>query len=73
MTRTPIDIENSIIGRDMNVLIECISGVDTIQPYCDVSLRIIMRMADVLMYRHSCQPYDIKDDENPVDALTKHQ
>ena len=26
----PIDIENTIIGNDMNALIECIQGVETI-------------------------------------------
>jgi hypothetical protein len=26
----PIDIENSMLGREMNTMIECISGNDTI-------------------------------------------
>ena len=30
-------------------------------------------MADVLMYRHQCEPYDIKDNKDPVDELFKHQ
>lgn len=55
----------------MNSLIECISGIDTIQPYGDVALRIIMRMADVLMYRHECNVYEITDTPEVVDDLFK--
>jgi len=51
---TPIDIENSFIGRDINCLLETVSGVQSINPYCDVSLRVIMRIADLLQARHFC-------------------
>lgn len=50
--RVPIDIESSFIGQDMNCLVDAISGVETIQPYCDTSLRVIIRIADVLMLTH---------------------
>jgi|APSaa5957512535_1039671.scaffolds.fasta_scaffold273662_1 hypothetical protein len=66
----PIDIENTVIGSDMICLIECISGERTIQPYCDVALRLIIRMADVLMYRHECCVYEITDKPDVVSELT---
>jgi len=55
----------------MNCLIETISGVESIQPYCDVSLRVIMRMADVLMYRHECKVYEISESDDVVEELMK--
>jgi len=54
LKNTAVDIENSFIGREMNTLLETISGVQTIYPYCDVSLRVIMRMADILQARNFC-------------------
>lgn len=45
---TPIDIEYSNLGRDMSTLVDCIGGSVSLTPYCNVSLRVIMRMADVL-------------------------
>ena len=48
-----------MLGRDINTMIETISGNDTIQPYSDVSLRVLMRMADILMFRHEYKFYDI--------------
>ena len=59
VTKIPIDIENSMLGREMNTLIPCISGSETIAPYCDVSLRIMMRIADILMFSHVYKAYDI--------------
>lgn len=56
----PIDIETTMFGREMHTLMECISGVETVEAYCDVSLRVIMRMADILMYRHSYKMFDIE-------------
>ena len=45
----PINIENTIIGRDIISCIECLTGSETLQPYSDVGLRIIIRIADILM------------------------
>lgn len=45
----PIDIENTEIGKDIDTLLKCVSGVDTIEPYGDVSFRLLARIADVLM------------------------
>ena len=56
----------------MNTLIECISGIDSIEPYCDASLRIIMRMADVLMYKHECKVLEIQDGMDVVEMLNYH-
>ena len=60
--RIPIDIETTMFGREMYTLIDCISGVDAVEAYSDVSLRVIMRMADILMYRHSYKMFDIREE-----------
>lgn len=44
----PIDIENTYMGREMNCLLETIAGVESVQPYSDVSFRVISKIADVL-------------------------
>lgn len=59
ITNIPIDIENTFIGRDVTCLMETLQGVTTVNPYCDVSLRIIMRIADALQARHHVQFYKI--------------
>ena len=69
----PVDIENSWIGREMKCLIDTVTDVDTIQPYCDVSLRVIMRMADVLMCRNEYPFYDITRGEDQTGELMKFQ
>lgn len=67
----PIDIENTMMGRSIQCLIDCISGNDSIEPYSDVSLRIFMRMADILMFRHTCHYCDIETTNNPERKLKK--
>ena len=44
----PIDIESTYIGKEVNTLLDCISGIETISPYSDVSFRILSRIGDVL-------------------------
>jgi hypothetical protein len=51
----PIDIENTLLGKDMHSWLEALSGMETVQPFCDVSLRALMRMADILMCRNECK------------------
>lgn len=58
----PIDIENTWFGREMHVLKECVYGVDGLEPYSDVSFRVISRMADILMMRHSYKMFEIKEE-----------
>jgi hypothetical protein len=53
-----IDIETTHIGSEINCLIEGLSGLDTLKPFSNVSLRVIMRMADVLMGKINTYPYD---------------
>jgi hypothetical protein len=50
-----LDIENSFYGSSMSALLETISGNETIKPYCDVALRVLIRIADILMFRHTCE------------------
>lgn len=70
----PVDIENTFIGRDMNCLIETISGVHTIQAYSDVSFRVISKMADVLMNRQFCEVYQVDATrDEPIDDLMNFQ
>ena len=73
INRVPIDIENSLIGRNMSTLIETIIGVQTLQPYSDVSLRVIMKMADCLMHRHFVKYYMIDEEKDTLDELLKFQ
>ena len=73
VTKIPIDIENSMLGREMNTLIPIISGSETVAPYCDVSLRILMRIADILMFSHVYKAYEIGSGDEIVDELTEFQ
>ena len=73
VTEIPIDIENSMLGREMNTLIPIISGSETVAPYCDVSLRILMRIADILMFSHVYRAYDIVSGDDVVDDLFEFQ
>ena len=45
---TPVDIENSNLGREMSYLINCLGDKESLTPYSNVSLRVMMRVADVL-------------------------
>lgn len=55
----PIDLETTHIGSEINCLIEALSGLETLQPFSNVSLRVIMRMADVLMGKINSYPFDL--------------
>jgi len=57
----------------MNTLISTISGNETVEPYCDVSLRIIMRIADILMFSHVYKAFDIQSGDEIVDDLVNFQ
>jgi len=67
----PIDIENTVMGREMNALLDAISSYEGVQPYCDVALRVLMRMADVLMYRHECQAFEMSQHDDVEAELIK--
>jgi hypothetical protein len=45
----PIDIENSALAAEVKPLLFAIEGFPSIQPYCDVGARVLMRIADLLM------------------------
>ena len=64
-------METSWLGRDMPALVDCITGVDTVQPYGDVALRVIMRIADLLMGKTHCFPKDLAD-VDPSEAAELH-
>ena len=70
-----IDIETSMIGRDMNALLNTFTGMHSISPYSDVSLRVLIRIADMLMCRHVCNAYQVDPmagvDEELVEHYTK--
>lgn len=63
----PLDIENSY--KEMNALLDTISGTETLMPYCDVTLRVLIRIADILMFRHSCEFVNIEPGDDPKDKL----
>ena len=43
------------------------TGIETITPYGDVSLRVLMKIADILMNRQVCHPFDVV--EKDTDSL----
>ena len=47
------------MGREMNCLLETIAGVESVQPYSDVSFRVISKIADVLTTDNTCQAFNI--------------
>lgn len=49
MMKVPVEIEDTWMGRNMDVLISSVTGADSIEPYNYVSFRVLQRMADVLM------------------------
>lgn len=51
MMRYPIEIEDTWLGRNMDVLIYALTGTDSIEPYNYVSFRVLQRMGDILMDR----------------------
>jgi hypothetical protein len=53
----------------MNCLIDLITGQETLSPYCDVSLRIIMRIADLLMFITECPVRDYTDSDSITEML----
>jgi len=66
----PIDIENTYMGGEMNCLLETISGIDSVQPYSDVSFRILSKIADVLTNNSSCPVFLISKISNePKDEM----
>lgn len=69
---TPVDIENTNLGREMSTLINCIGDKESLTPYENVSLRVLMRIADVLQYRHNYKNFDTGWREDIHSALYDH-
>ena len=57
----------------MNALLETISGNETIEPYSDVALRVLIRIADILLFRHTCDYVKIEPGDNPKEKLFEMQ
>lgn len=65
-----------MLGREIPALIDCCVGSETVQPYGDVALRVIMRIADLLMGKTHCFPKPLEelDDEMSIeDELIQDQ
>lgn len=56
----------------MSSLLNCIDGSDSLLPYTDVSLRIIIRMADVLMARHKIKIFEHDMQEDMCSEMIDH-
>ena len=71
--RLPIDLESSIIGMRIECLLNTLQKA--LNPYCDVSLRVIMRIADILMNRLTCKDYKLEVSEQGglIQKLMDHQ
>ena len=70
MKDVPIDMETTWIGNDMQTLVSCFVGQETVHPYSDVSLRLIMRMADLLMGNRHCYNLDLDATSKDIDDLS---
>lgn len=74
VNQVPIDIENSVYGKEVSCLFECLSGNQCVQPYCDTSFRVINKMADVLMFKHRENfSFEITENEGVIEDLMEHQ
>lgn len=61
------------MGREMNCLLETIAGVESVQPYSDVSFRVIAKIADVLTTDNTCQAFNFgRKTDDPTEALFNH-
>ena len=68
----PVDIENTFLGREINYLLEAIAGVESVQPYSDVSFRVISKIADVLTTDITCQAFNIgRNTDDPTRDLLR--
>lgn len=45
----PVDIERTYTGKNVDCLLRCFTGYEHLIPYHEVSVRVMLRMADVLM------------------------
>ena len=59
----------------MSGLSECMSGLEIIHPFIDVSFRLIIRVADVMMNKNNAVPFDILNDcsDDPLLGIMNHQ
>jgi hypothetical protein len=50
------------------------TGIETVSPYGDVSFRILMKIADILMDRQICHPFDvIEKNSDSMEDIFKFQ
>lgn len=57
--KLPCALEMTHLGREVSTLLECFTGPETVGPYSHVCLRLIMRIADLLMGKSLCQPTEL--------------
>ena len=67
VNQVPIDIENTVIGEKVNCLLSTLQ--EHLHPYNNTSLRVLMRLADILMERNYCKTYDINESEDVIECL----
>ena len=49
ISKYPIEIEHSQMGVTIDVLMNALTGDNSLDPYNNVSFRVLQRMADILM------------------------
>lgn len=69
LSKYPIELEETWLGRSMDVLIYAVTGVDSISPYNYVSFRLLQRMADILMNKVDI---DVIDPFHPGIDIVSH-
>ena len=67
--KVPCDIETTSMGDDMAAIINCFSGAETVAPYSDVSLRLMMRVADLLKGNNHCFDSSLEKSPKTIEDL----
>ena len=64
----PIEIEDTYLGHSFDALRNAITGHESINPYNNVSFRILHRMANLLQGNYTIRSYD-PSDQNESDDI----
>ena len=78
----PIDVEGTQLGRDATALLAALVELpekstaevdEPISPYCDMSFRLLSRLADALMQKHECDSHEVDSVATAVEDLFEFQ
>lgn len=78
----PIDIECTQLGRDASALLSALvdrpdnakgEKDEPVSPYCDMSFRLLSRLADALMQKHDFESCEVEAVQEAVERMNKFQ